>query len=189
MIYWQAHVEKIKRRLLKSVDAFLVLCKNTDGEIVGYEEWYVDSLDAIFDGEFHYHYREIGVKEIQRRVMKVLGYNPKELLVLSSIGFMPRYQSASSLFRLLSTFARALPVARMDDLPGITEIDKKSSMHKISAKCGAISLGIADDPFLSKKITNTGAHYESDLIVYRDPIRQYKTQFDAGGREFLRKAA
>lgn len=189
MIYGSINIRKIQRRLLESTQAFLVLCRNTEGEIVGYEEAYVDSLDAIFEGEFAYHYRDVWVREIARRVHERIGHSPRELLVLSSIGFIPEYQSASTLFRLLAQFARILPEDRMDDLPGITEIDRNNGMHKISSRCGAVSLWISDDPIERWKVKNTGPNYKSDLIVYKDPIRQYKTQFDSWGRGFLRKQA
>lgn len=58
-IYGDSNVENIKERLLDSEDSFLVVCRDENGDIVGYMDGYVDSLETIFRRELEYHYSEI----------------------------------------------------------------------------------------------------------------------------------
>ena len=58
-IYGSENVEKIRDRVLKSTDSFLVLATNAIGEIVGFEEGYVGNIQRIFDLDLSLHYRDI----------------------------------------------------------------------------------------------------------------------------------
>ena len=72
MIYGEKHVQDVQDRLLNSVDAFLVVCRNKLGEIVGFKDGYVADLPTIFERELKYHYHRIGLEEIQLRVERIL---------------------------------------------------------------------------------------------------------------------
>lgn len=177
MIYGPENVEMVKERVLQSVDSFLVLCTDTQNKIVGFEEGYIDSLQKIFDRDLHYHYSKIGFAEVSRRVDQMLGYTPENMLILSSIGLLQEHRNFNNLFEILNQFSRAIPEKYMD-IPGITELDKDSVIHRMSEGMSTgISLGFNDSAFWKDKITNIGKKYNSDLMVDRDPVRVYKQNF------------
>lgn len=68
LIYGPSNVEKIKDRVLGSVETFLILCKSENGSIVGFNEGYVDSLERIFKLDLFDHYGNVGLPEISKRV-------------------------------------------------------------------------------------------------------------------------
>ncbi len=116
------------------------------------------------------------------------GHVPPRMLVLSSIGLLEPYRNFNNLFEILNQFSRAIP-DKYIDLPGITELDKDNVIHRMSAKLNTgISLGINGSPEWQHKITNIGEKYNTDLIVYRDPVRIYKENFTHGSKQFLRLA-
>jgi hypothetical protein len=59
LTYGPENIEMIKKRVLESVEYFLVLCKNKRNEIVGFEEGYIDSLEHIFEWDLAYHYKNV----------------------------------------------------------------------------------------------------------------------------------
>lgn len=85
LIYGKSNVDKIRDRLTKSQDAFIVLAKDPEKGIVGFEEGYVDSLERIFDLDLTDHYGNVGLPAIRNRISSVLGYDPERMLLLSSL--------------------------------------------------------------------------------------------------------
>ncbi len=71
-------------------------------------------------------------------------------------------------------------------MPGITELDKNNNLYGIYKIMWSRSLEIWDIPHLKDKISNTGENYESDIVVFPDPIRQAKEKFLAWIKIFLR---
>lgn len=184
-IYPKSHVENIKERLLQSQESFLVVCENEREEIVGYEEWYIDSMDAIFQRELAYHYKDIGIDEIKHRIAHILWYSPENMFVLSSIGILNKYVSFFTLFDILKHFSIAIPEAYAH-LDAITELDKKNNLNMVSEAIGCKSLWIHDDPILKTKITNTGNGYESNLTIVPEAGNRYKHFFSKGPKHFLK---
>lgn len=188
MIYGPENVEMVKERVLRSVDSFLVLCTDTNNKIVGFEEWYIDSLKKIFDRDLYYHYSRIGFAEVSKRVDKILGYTPENMLILSSIGLMEEYRSFPNLFEMLNQFSRAIPDKYLD-IPGVTELDKDGVIHRMSEGISrGVSLGSSDDLNWHGNLVNIGKNYNSDLVVYHDPVRVYKENFTNWVRHFMRVA-
>ena len=98
-IYWDEHIENIKERLLKSKQAFLAICENENWQIVWYEDWYIDDLEKIFNRELAYHYSEIWLPEIKKRVFNILWETPNEMIVFSSLWFKHKYINFFNLYR------------------------------------------------------------------------------------------
>lgn len=184
-IYWEAHVENIKERLYQSQDSFLVLCENQQGEIVGYEEGYVDSLENIFRRELAYHYEAIWLPEIQQRVHNILWHNPEQMFVLSSIGMRNPYSSFFTLFELFKHFAINIP-EKYRWLHGISELDMNNNLNFLSDLLGSTSLWIIEDTDLKNKIINTGKDYQSNLIVISDVVEKYKYFLSGWIKNFLK---
>lgn len=67
-IYGPKNTDKIRNRLLNSLDSFLVLASSQADGIVGFNEAYIDPLERLFELDFKDHYGKIGFREIQKRV-------------------------------------------------------------------------------------------------------------------------
>ncbi|MGE4443454.1 MAG: hypothetical protein AB7E37_00495 [Candidatus Altimarinota bacterium] len=184
-IYGEDHVENIKERLLQSEESFLVVCENETGELVGYEEGYVDSLENIFKRELAYHYEVIGVDEIKKRIENIIGYNPEKLLVLSSIGILNKYSNFFTIFEILKHFAINMP-DKYKGMYGISELDINNNLDFLSKHLGTISLGIYEDPELREKIVNTGDGYKSNLVLFPDVVDKYKYYLSNGVKAFMK---
>lgn len=72
LIYGRSNVDKIRDRLTRSEDAFIVLAKDGEKGIVGFEEGYVDSLERIFELDLTDHYGNVGLPTIRNRIASVL---------------------------------------------------------------------------------------------------------------------
>lgn len=90
-----------------------------------------------------------------------------------------------TIFNMLNEFFRTIPEEYIETL-GITELDKKNNLYGIYKLMGSQSLNIGAIPNLGNKIHNTGKNYESDIVVFSDPIKQAKEKFSTGIRNFLR---
>lgn len=58
-IYGREHIEKIRKRLLESVDSFLTVCRDKRNDIIGFTDGYIAPIDLIFERELLYHYRRV----------------------------------------------------------------------------------------------------------------------------------
>ena len=186
LIYGPENVEKIKERVLGSVDSFLVLCKSATKGIVGFEEGYIDPLDRMFELDFKDHYEDVWLGEIERRIETILGYVPNEMLLTSSLGLLKPYRNFRNLFGIMSQFARILPNTHLWK-PGITELDQGGVTHRMSEGINqGVSLGIENVPDLQRKVRlRAGRVFNSNLVVYPDYAGMLKKNFDMGHREFL----
>lgn len=174
---------KIQERLLES-DSFLLVCKNQEDEIVGYMDGYIDNLETIFRRELHYHYSEVGYTIIQERVETILGYIPPDIMSFSSMGLSEKYTNFFIIFQMLNAFAKIIPEKHL--IPGITELNKNNNLYDLYGVMGRKSLWIGDVPKLHEKIRNTGENYDSDIVVYDNPVKDFKENFAMGIKDFLR---
>lgn len=184
-IYPEEHVENIKERLLESEDSLLVICENTEGEIVGYEEWYLDSLENIFRRELAYHYEVIWIDEIRTRIENILWYNPEKMFVLSSIGILQKYSNFFTLFEILKCFAINMP-DKYIGLPAISELDLNNNLDFLSKYIWPVSLWFYEDEELRKKIVNTGNNYQSNLVIFPNVVDKYKYYLSNWVKAFMK---
>ena len=109
LVYGHANAGKIRDRLQRSQEAYVVVAKNAEGEIVGFEEAYVDGFDRIFDLDLTDHYGEVGRETVRDRIAEVLGRDPERLVLLSSLGLLKPYRNFRNLFSILEKFSQTLP--------------------------------------------------------------------------------
>lgn len=186
LIYGDSNIDKIRNRLLSSEDAFIVLAKDPEKGIVGFEEGYVGSLERIFELDLADHYGNVGLPEIRQRISSILGFRPPRMLLLSSLGLLGPYRSFQNMFSILARFSEILPEARLGT-PGLTEMHYGGVTYRMSENINhGIPLGVEDVPELRAKMTSVGEKYDSKLVVYPDPIWMYKQNFTKGVRHFLR---
>ncbi len=184
-IYWDEHIENIKDRLLNSQQAFLAICENENWQIVWYEEWYIDSMENIFNRELAYHYSEIWLPEIKKRVFNILWETPENMLVLSSIWFIHKYANFYNLYEIIKSFWSSIP----DDLineHGITELDKRNALNKIWESVWNISLWIYDDEILRNKIVNIWNWYQSNLTILPRVWHNYRKYTSDWPKNFIK---
>lgn len=138
-VYGEKNIASIRERLLES-DSFLLVCKNPEGEIVGYMDGYVDTLETIFRRELHCHYSLIGYATVRERVDAVLGYSPPMMMSFSSMGLAEKYTNFFMIFQMLNAFSGIIPDQHL--IPGITELDKNNNLYDLYGVMGRISLKI-----------------------------------------------
>jgi len=63
--------------------------------------------------DLHDQYKDIGLPEIKQRVEKALGYTPKEILSMSTMGLLRPYRSFQNLFKMIHEYALVLPESRL----------------------------------------------------------------------------
>lgn len=51
---------------------------------------------------------------------------------------------------------------------------------------GCKTIGMADSQEYAGRITNTGKGYQSDIVVYRTPVKDFRENFSMGVKDFLR---
>lgn len=186
LIYGDSNVDKIRDRLTRSEDAFVVLAKHAEKGIVGFEEGYVDSLERIFELDLTDHYGNVGLPAIRDRISSVLGYDPERMLLLSSLGLLAPYRNFQNMFAILARFSEMLPESRTD-VPGLTEMHRGGVTYRMSEGIGqGLVLGIEDEPEFRAKMTSVGEKYESNLVAYANPVSMYRENFTKGMRHFLR---
>ncbi len=194
MVYGSDNVENIRKRLLSSMDSFLVVCQDAKGEIVGFKDGYVDTIDKIFEQEFAYHYRLIGVHAVKARIKKILGFLPSKMFAVSSVGLLAPHRNFYNLFETMNQFARNLPDEYLD-MPGIAELDKRNVLYRMCEMLETVtSMEIGQDPALAPKICDVGKDYNSELVILghrsrtKDSgvVRAYKDGFTHGPKHFLR---
>lgn len=115
----------------------------------------------------------------------MLGYLPPRMISFSSMGLTERHMSFFTIFNMLRTFFHSIP-EQYSRMTGITELDRKNNLYTIYQTIGSQSLQIGDSPEYSSRIVNTGREYQSDLVVFQDPVRQSIQKFSAGVRSFLK---
>ena len=121
LVYGNGNAEKIRDRLQNSQEAYVVVARNPKGEIVGFDEAYVDGFDRIFDLDLTDHYGEVGRETVRERVAEVLGRDPERLILLSSLGLLKPYRSFRNLFSILAKFSETMPDSLLGT-PGLTEM-------------------------------------------------------------------
>ena len=58
-------------------------------------------MENIFNRELAYHYSEIWLPEIKKRVFNILWETPENMLVLSSIWFIHKYANFYNLYEII----------------------------------------------------------------------------------------
>jgi hypothetical protein len=133
-----------------------------------------------------YHYSEIGFPEVRERVRNTIGVSNGNFISFSSMGLLQKYANFFTVFKIFNVFFSSVPESYVET-PGITELDRNNNVYGIHRTMGCKTIGIADDPVIRPKISNTGKGYESDIVVYRTPVKDFRENFSMGAKDFLRK--
>lgn len=184
-VYWDEYLENIKDRLINH-NSHIVVAKYISWEIVWYIDWYTDSIDWIFHREYYSHYKEIWVLEIKNRVRNILWYLPNEMIWYSWVGLIEEYSNFFNIFALLREFYKTIDSIN-PKTPAFTELDRNNNFNHIFKIMWYESLNIHNDEILSNKITNVWENYNSELVIFRKPIEDYRKNFlDLWIKSFLK---
>lgn len=183
-VYWEWHVNNIQERLLTK-PSHLVVAQDSRGEIVWYMDWYVDSVDWIFNREYYSHYKDIWVWEIKNRVIQAIWYLPNEMLVFSWIWLIERHSNFFNIFYLLKHFFETISTIDVNT-PAIWELDKNNHIYRLFNIIWYLSLWINDDEKLRNLIINKSDEYISEMVVHPNPIAVIKEKFCVWIKEILK---
>lgn len=184
-VYWKDNVETIRERLLKSSDSFLVIWENSLWDIIWYMDGYVNPLESIYKRELLYHYEDIGFPEINKRVEKILWKIPENMISFSSMWLLWGYANFFTIFHMYKHFSQTVPLEYLQT-PGITELDKNNNLYFIYKNMLSKSLGISENEELKIKIKNTWVNYESDIVIFEHPLKNFLEQFSHWIKHFLK---
>ncbi|MBX9809390.1 hypothetical protein K2X92_03315 [Candidatus Gracilibacteria bacterium] len=164
LIHDSKRVDSLKKRLLESVNSFLVVAEQND-HMLGGLLWYLPkSFEEMYELEFKYHYSAIGVEKIKNKVTIILGSEPQDLIMFAAIGFLDKYRNLFQLMEFLQ-FAFSKSPKIYHGLPAIMELDKNNTMYKLFTSIGGISLELGENDNHTSGINNTGKNYRSDLVI------------------------
>lgn len=159
-IYGNEYTNDIRKRLLNSIDSFLVVAQD-DWNPVWWLLWYMpNSFEEMYQLEFKDHYSNVGVEKIRNKVNIILDWEQQNMLMFAAVGFLDKYRNLFQLIEFLQLAYAHLPKKHYG-LPWIMELDKNNIMHKLFSSIGWISLWLSD----TDNVANTWKHYKSDIVI------------------------
>lgn len=181
-VYWDKNKQNIIDRLSLSKKSHIVVARDNSWEIVWYMDWYVDDLKTIFYREYETHYRNIWVASIKQRVEEII-WNKDDIMVFSWIWFIEKYTNFFNMFMLLKYFFDSMTNIDLST-PAIAEVDLSNNIASIFRIMWYIPLWI--NSTFWDKITNKQSGYKSEMVIYKNPIFDFRTKFSMPIRQFLR---
>lgn len=183
-VYWEENLSNIKERLIER-ESHIVVCEKW-WEIIWYMDWYTDNLQGILNREYYSHYNSISFDEISNRVATILWDVPDKLLVFSWIWLIERESNFFNIYSILRAFFNT--ISNIDiKIPAISEVDKNNNMDKIFSTMWYFSLWINSSKELASKVTNIWNWYQSDLVIFPNPIERFRRDYSMWVKSFLRK--
>lgn len=159
-IYGSEYTDNIRKRLLHSLDSFLVIAEN-NWNPVWWLLWYMpNSFEEMYQLEFKDHYSNIGVEKIKNKARMIIDWEYKNILMFAAVGFLDKYRNLFQLIEFLQLAYTHLPKEHYG-LPWIMELDKNNIMHKLFSSIGWVSLDI----WGNDSVGNTGKNYRSDIVI------------------------
>lgn len=184
-IYWKENINAIRERLTQS-EAFIVICRDNVGSIVGYMDMYIDTLDVIYKRELASHYSLIGIEEIRRRTEKILWGPTSEMISFSAMWMLKQYMNMYLVYKIWSTLSSSKIPHAYEAMPGITELDRNNNLSSMYTMMWSRSLGFTEEDAYQKKIINIGKNYASDIVTFNKPVEDFRTKFNVWLKQFLR---
>lgn len=166
-----------------SIDAFLTIVRNQEGEIVWFSEGYVDTVDQLFSRrDLWDHYGDIDISLVKESIEDILWYNPPFVFLISAIWLLESYVNPYTLISMLNIFTKDIP-DKYDYTPWLMELEKWHILYAVSETLWAKKSWISytRDSDIIKN------WYSSDLLVFKNPIWSWKENFWWWMLRFLRK--
>lgn len=178
-IYLNNVIERYKKK------TFLVIARESiTKNIIGFVDWYVETLDDMFEIELKDHYWSIWITEVKKKVYEKIWFLPDVVFSCSSLWTVEEYMNMTIIFNLLTVFFNSVP-EEYADLVWISELNFWGSLHSIYHALWAKALWFKWD----ERLTNLGESYNSDVFLQEKLIKTYRGEFSSWIREFMRKNA
>jgi hypothetical protein len=171
LIYWEEHIERIRRKLCESIDRHLTLARKHD-RIVWISSYYVARYEKIFDEEFTDHYAQIWATVVSERIEQITGQAPQNMVMFTAIWFLENYRNWFHLRKFLKIAAMNLNEWH-DEMIWIMELDTWNVMYRIFTSAGGQPLWFS----WSKEIINTHTLYDSEIVIFNNPSSSFKKAF------------
>lgn len=181
-IYDTDYKVEIQKRY-NDYESYLTLFRNEKWDIKWFIDWYVWTLEEIYNNELECHYKEIGFISIQDKVSQILWSSiPKKIFSFSSMWTEQSYMNFPLIFELLRKFINSIP-ENNNQILWLTELDKWWNLDRIYKQMWSKDLWFSE----SEKIVNKNTSYNSDIFIIPNSIQVYKEHFSYNIREFLQK--
>lgn len=168
----EIYISDMKKRYMRK-ESFLTLAKKNQWEVIGFMDWYVASLEEIFDEELRFHFSRDTLYEI----MKEFWLDRKQkLLTVSSIWTDDKNKSLLTIFKLLKSFFDWLDDS-YDDLSGLVESIVWSTTYCIFNIMWAQKFYMPSKPSLLLP-TTVNTDFETDILFQENVVKSYKQAFN-----------
>lgn len=180
-IYWEEHIERIRKKLCESIDAHLTLAKQHE-RVVGVSSYYIARYERIFNEELTDHYSKIWAQGVSERIKQVTGELPENMVMFTAIWFLEKYRNLFHLKRFLKVWSMALKES-YDTMLWIMELDTWNVMYRVFTSAGWQPLWFR----WNREIINTHRLYDSELVVFTNPTSKFKKAFVRNDRSWKKE--
>ncbi len=161
-------------------ESFLSVAYNQSNEIIGFMDWYIATLEEIYEEELHFHYTEDILTELKSRYQI---HRSDRLLTFSSIGTNDKNKSLLTVFALLENFFNELG-QQYDDKLAIFESIIWSSTYCIFKIMWWESIDFQDRGWCDTLI-NRNKNYPTEVILHPNMVADYKNNFRISTKDVL----
>ena len=183
--YWETYVNKILERYAHD-NSFLSVLRNWNDEIVGFLDWYIWTLEEIFNNEFQDHFDEKLIDEICEKY-KV--HRDTQMLTFWWIGAIEKHKSLKVVLSLMKCFLKSIP-KKFEKIPWIFESIINTSTYCTFILMWAQKMQINNSNGLL--VSNSiNPQYPTDILFHDHMPEQYRTSFSISNKDivnFLRKS-
>jgi len=163
------------KKRYKRKESFLTLAQNDEGTwwVVWFMDWYIASLEEIFDEELSFHFSRDLLYELMKEYSL---HKSQKLLTVSSIWTDDKNKSLLTIFKLLKTFFNGFDNS-YDNLSGIVESIIWSSTYCIFNIMWSRKFAIEDKTnLLLPGVRNQD--FQTDILFQENVIARYKHAFN-----------
>ena len=161
-------------------DSYLSVARNRDGEVIGFMDWYIATLDEIFENEFKYHFSP---NLLDMLYEKYKAHRQRRMLTVSSIWTDDKNKSLITVFALLREFFSQFDNT-YDETAWIVESIIGSSTYSILNIMWAQQARVGQKKWLILEWTQN-PKFTTDILFQEGVIGAYKNHFNIRARDVV----
>lgn len=168
------------RRRYWRPESFLSLAYDDTDEIIWFMDWYLATLEEIFEDELKFHYSPELLEELKRSYNM---HRDQKFLTFASIGTDDKNKSLLTTFGLLDNFFQNMD-QKYNDTLALFESIIGSSTYCIFKIMWANSMDLDDDSQFTVPWSQN-EEYPTDLLIHPQMVSDYRSSFKMRTRDVL----
>ncbi len=161
-------------------ESFLSLAYDSNSKIIGFMDWYIATLEEIFEEELSFHYSENLLDELKRQYSI---HRKQKMITFSSIWTDDKNKSLVVTFALIENLFHNLD-PKYDQITWIFESIIASSTYCIFKLMWAKGAEVNNIPNLLIPWSQND-EYLTDVLIHKDVIPKYRNNFQLRTRDVL----